>query len=392
MVRPARCSKGTGLDRRPTEGPATSPDRDDTLDTACRCYLAHEAQMVASARRHLRLAGLDHEDPEDVWRDVQLKILDQIDAGRRIVAEAGDTHEDAHLKYAHAVLKLHVNDVRKKAIRRRTDSTGQLDDEAATADVWQQTAHRLVLADWRQALVAKSERTRKVLLMSELGYSRQEIADALGVSVKRVGKLQEQGKPVRERILASRGATKLQEICGGIAARLPLPAGVSTIVAKTAVGGGIAAIVGIGALGGITGVQSVVQHHEKRPTAAPEQAHIKPPTRTATTPRVAHTATSTSPQTPRTTTTKPKSHTVSRTTTRRHKPAAPPARATQAAPTTGTLCATQQICTPVTTQRAHTGTTSTTPSAAPPSAPTPSRPPAAAAAPSNLCVLQGLCR
>ena len=55
FVRPASCSKGPGLDRRPTEGPATSSDRDATLDTACHCYLANEAQMLASARRHLRL-------------------------------------------------------------------------------------------------------------------------------------------------------------------------------------------------------------------------------------------------------------------------------------------------------------------------------------------------
>ena len=78
--------------------------------------------MLASARRHLRLAGLEHEDPEDVWRDAQLKILDQLSAGRRLIAEPGDTQQDAYLRYGHAVLKLHVNDLRKKAIRRRTDT------------------------------------------------------------------------------------------------------------------------------------------------------------------------------------------------------------------------------------------------------------------------------
>ena len=137
------------MDRRPTEGPATSPHRDDTFDSACRCYLAHEAQLLASARRHLRLAGLEHEDPEDVWRDAQLKILDQLSAGRRIVAEAGDTQQDAYLKYGHAVLKLHVNDLRKKAFRRRTDSTDTLDGQVGGADVWQQTAHNMALLDWR---------------------------------------------------------------------------------------------------------------------------------------------------------------------------------------------------------------------------------------------------
>src|SRR5262249_23521911 len=105
--------------------------------------------MLATARNHLRSAGLSHHDPDDVWRDVQLKILDQLSAGRRIVVEPGDTEQDAYVKFGHAVLRLHVNDLRKKAVRRRTDATDDLDGHVGAADVWQQTAHNMALSDWR---------------------------------------------------------------------------------------------------------------------------------------------------------------------------------------------------------------------------------------------------
>jgi DNA-directed RNA polymerase specialized sigma24 family protein len=372
-----------GLDRRPTKGPATSSDRDATLDTACRCYHVHEAQLLASARRHLRLAGLEHEDPEDVWRDAQLKILDQLSAGRRLVAEPGDTQQDAYLKYGHAVLKLHVNDLRKKAIRRRTDTTDTLDAQVGTADVWQEAAYNLALLDWRQALLARSERTRKVLAMTELGYSRQEIADELGVSVKRVGKVQEQGKPLRERVLAARGARRLREICGGLATRLPLPAGVTATTAKVATAGGIAAVLTVTAIGGVAGV-TALEHHEKRPVASAEQGpapQVRRPITTATQPpRTAVTA-------PPTATTTAPPRTTARTVAagpRTHAPA--PARANQGRTTTGILCTTQQVCRP-TSGAAR----------APQTTPALSRsrvqaPRVAPAGPANLCVQQGLCR
>jgi hypothetical protein len=379
------------LDRRPTEGPATSSDRDATLDTACRCYLANEAQMLASARRHLRLAGLEHEDPEDVWRDAQLKILDQLSAGRRLVAEAGDTQQDAYLKYGHAVLKLHVNDLRKKYLRRRTDTSDSLDLHVGGADVWQQTAHNLALSDWRRALLAKSERTRKVLAMSELGYSREEIAAALGVGIKRVGKIQEQGKPLRERVLASRGATRLQEICGGIATRIPLPAGVSAVAAKTAVGGGIAAMLTVAAVGGVATVRAV-EHRQKQPAAAAEQGPASRPHTPAGTatraPRPAtrpvpphHQATAGSTRTPTTATTLATHSARAQT--------AAPAPASQGATAVGALCSTQRICRPAS-NRPRTAA-----APAPISAPVPARAQATvrtANAPANLCVQQGLCR
>jgi DNA-directed RNA polymerase specialized sigma24 family protein len=360
------------LDRRPTEGPATTPERDAILETACRHYLAHEAQMLASARNHLRSAGLSHEDPEDVWRDAQLKILDQLSAGRRIVVEPGDTEQDAYVKFGHAVIRLHVNDLRKKAIRRRTDVSDELDTQVAAADVWQQTAHNMALSDWRRALLEKNERTRKVIAMSELGYSRQEIAVALGLSVKRVGKLQEQGKPLRERVLASRGATRLREICAGLGTRVPVPAGVSALVAKSAVGGGIAAMLALATAGGVVAIN---HGHHKQPAHTTEHAHVArhKPSLTTTTSHPRVTPTPTAP------TRAPKPHTIART--------AKPPRATQHATTTGTICSTQRVCgtaAPVH-HRTHAATTT--------ARTTPARPrPRTTTPPANLCVQQGLCR